>query len=309
MITFMPRQEFHNALEQARSDFAEWARIRNSPDPKNDRDFLMLNRQATMRTLQSIESSVRLAGISLVADYWPCNEQFAAEVLRLAFEDPESAIRGGAVLALLHHKQFINDPTGFLRRLLTQLFPSPPSQVISERKAALLEKMAAVSKECKTWWQEMAGEHSSCMEQSRMIAESYLDHPDPMLRQAALLAIMHEWKPDEEFVRRCESLLCEDPDVGVQSVAMSCLASCFKGSDDTRIGRLTARLVYDNTNEVRLRRAAYASLFTIRGMPSKLVVQATSPTFLFPEEVNWEFVDSFLDSSPPGHGKGNASRI
>jgi hypothetical protein len=72
------------------------------------------------------------------------------------------------------------------------------------------------------------------------------------------------------------------------------LAGYYATTDDLGIGRLAARLVRDDSNAKELRESAYWALFTIRGMPMELSLRLLSPTFCFPEDVDWEFVDSFI---------------
>ena len=77
------------------------------------------------------------------------------------------------------------------------------------------------------------------------------------------------------------------------------IASCYIRTDDSRIGALAARLVYDDSEPEELRITAYRSLFTVRGMPADEFLQAASAKFRFPEDVDWPFVDTYLPERLP----------
>ena len=85
---------------QARRDLAAWWSARGEKESKlrewaGDRlGDMMRCSAATANLLNASETSIRLAAVALVAEYWQGAEPFAAETLRLAFEDPDSRVRG-----------------------------------------------------------------------------------------------------------------------------------------------------------------------------------------------------------------------
>lgn len=137
-------------------------------------------------------------------------------------------------------------------------------------------------------------EHAERMYESRASAESYLMHPESSFRYAALNVLAVHWGPDEGFAAACEDLLAKDRDTNVRGCALQYLCMCYRDTDDTRVGRITAQLVYDNAEPCDLRLAAYRSLFYLRRWHGSTKRPARLPTFRFPEDVDWKFVDSFL---------------
>lgn len=301
MNSFIPPGDPEGALHQARLDVESWYRVRGEKKDMRWAEWagdklgeMMRDREATIRALRSPHIHLRLAAASLAAEYWPSHERFAPEVLRLAFQDSESSVRGAALYAIWLVKHHVSDPTGFLRQLFAELFPLPPEDVRAEILRGVRERKRRTVAVVGGRWEGMAGIHAAAMGESRAAAESYLSHPDPKLRRAALLAIKYHWTPDEAFKGHCERLVSEDHDVEVRSLALTCLAGCYSQSDDARIGRLAAQLVVDESAPRDLRLSAYSALFTIRGMPTEAVLAAHRSRSRFPENIDWEFVDTFL---------------
>jgi hypothetical protein len=80
----------------------------------------------------------------------------------------------------------------------------------------------------------------------------------------------------------------------VRLQALAALSGYYLHTDDRRIGEMVARMVYDDSSPLELRRDAYQTLFSIRGMPTDALLKAASPAFRFPEDVDRAFVESFL---------------
>jgi HEAT repeat protein len=257
---------------------------------------------ATLLSLASPETSVRLAAVSLVAEHWLGPERFAAEILRLAFEDPDSVVRGGALFALSLSSKYVADPTGYLHRLLTELFSATGATYAPNRLGAIEEWGARIKETRRKRLRDMAGPNASRIMECRASAEAYLRNDDANLRLAAILALQYEWTPNKEFEQHCERLLTDDPDIEVRSVALISLAGCYAHTDDKRVGQLSAQLVYDDATPRALRRAAYSALFCIRGVPEDGIGPLRRADFRFPDDVDWAFVDSFLDRTNPNGG-------
>ena len=301
MVTFVPPDSYSEALFQAHSDLRAWTAIRadwkrtvSSTIAQDALDEMMRHRDATIKSLRNTDASARLAAIALVGEYWPQSERFVDDALRLAFEDSVPGIRGAALFAVFLHKHFIIDATGFLTQLLNDLFPPLPPHAAEERRCALRAQKLYVEEVWLRRRRSMAREYSAAMMASRESAESFLNHSEPQLRQAALLCLKYDWEPDAAYQQHCERLLLEDSDVRVRSLALACLAECCRGTDHVRIGRLFASLVREESVATSLRCTAYRALFTLRGMPPESVLQVATSKFRFPEEVDWALVDSFL---------------
>lgn len=302
MATFMPSGDFESVISQARLDVACWRAMQG--EAKNARwaewagdklPEMMRDRELAIRSLDSQDIEIRLTAACLFAGYWWASECFAPHVLRVAFEDPAPAVRGAALYALLRVRKHVSDPSGFLRRLLAELFPPPPSDTIAEVSRWLEETKQRVNASKAARWEQLAGCHATRMRENHATAESYLAHPDEQVRCAALSVLRDLWKPDRGFEEACERLIYEDPSVKVRSLALACLACCYSGSDDHRVGRLAAQFVVDDSAPHRLRVAAHLALFTIRGMSTKALLKLCSPRFRFPDDVDWAFVNTFVD--------------
>lgn len=155
---------------------------------------------------------------------------------------------------------------------------------LTEQMKALLEKAVGPG-------------HAARMYESRPAAESYLTHVEPSLRAAAMRVLAMHWGPDDPFQAVCQRLLSEDPDRDVRSLALRYLSMCCRGTNNARLGKLAAGLVYATAEPRELRMAAYELLFDLRGFFGHPPRPASLPA-AFPEDVDWSFVDSFLYKAP-----------
>jgi hypothetical protein len=112
-------------------------------------------------------------------------------------------------------------------------------------------------------------------------------------RIAALMLVGDEWTPIEQFKDECERLALTDPEEQVRGIALTKLCACYAGTNDSRIGRLVAEIVTNETLPLAYRLCAYQGLHDIRGTPV-LEWPTLNPTFRFPQDVDHNFVDQFL---------------
>jgi hypothetical protein len=142
----------------------------------------------------------------------------------------------------------------------------------------------------------LAGPDFQAMYEKPAIARNYLSHPNPKLRLAGLLVLVGERDTSDEFARRCEDMVINDPDPQVQVVALSALARLHATKCHTKIGELAARIVSDDSRNDDTRLYAYATLYRLSGRPPEegpLWRQARGG-FRFPGDVDWALVNSFL---------------
>src|SRR5207237_625300 len=135
---------------------------------------------------------------------------------------------------------------------------------------------------------KLAGPHFDTMASSYENTIQYLNNPDPRLRLAALKMSSFYWRRPPGFALLCERVAVEDPDLDVREMAVLSLGASYRGTYDPRIGSLLAGVVHDEKLSAKCRRSAYQALFSLR---EKLFPNFFS--FLFPEDVDWAFVDSF----------------
>jgi hypothetical protein len=303
MIEFIPNRPFVDALAQARRDAEAWDVLRSTDARKetrwaewagNELEAMMRSPDRTIEHLKSANPKLRLAAIALTVDYWPHRESFAAPCLKLAFEDAESPIRGAALMGLLMLQMYISDSTGWLKRLLDALYGRLSEQDKASARQTLDEGWASIQQFHRETMKRLAGAELDNMLQSRTAAESFLCSPDPKIRYAALFVVAHHWGLTKEFADRCEDLVRNDPDTKVRIGALTKLGTFYSQSDDRRMGNILARIVYDAGQPIDLRTHAYRLLFLLRGMPLAVKEKVWSPEFRFPEEVDWAFVESFV---------------
>ena len=242
------------------------------------------------------DAELRFAAVSLVAEYWPFNELFAAPCLRLAFDDPDSRIRGAATASLRYKlSSFVEDPSGQFRKLLNFLMDLEPvarELALGVRKE-LSDTLEWAHDEGLRELSQLAGEHLAEISRSVRTAASYLDHPSADLRRAALMVLYRRWRSVYDIRESCIRLIRNDPDLDVRLEAQSILTAAFSRSDDVEVGRFLASTVRDASEPTSLRRDAYLGLFVVRPMPVGRVLEVSSATFRFPEDVDWAFVNSF----------------
>ena len=125
-------------------------------------------------------------------------------------------------------------------------------------------------------------------------AASYLDHPAADLRRAALKVLYRYWRSEHDVRGTCMRLLRNDQEIDVRIEAENVLGAVCHWTDDPEVGRVLAGIVratrslrsYDNGRHLRL--------FSLRAMPVRRILDVASRTFRFPEDVDWDFVDSFI---------------
>src|SRR5262249_16954836 len=113
----------------------------------------------------------------------------------------------------------------------------------------------------------LAGPGVQSLLQSQEVTEDHLDDPDPKMRIAALVLMTVHSGPTEQFKRKCEAMAFQDPDRSVRSAAIGSLGTCFSSTGDRRVERLLAGVVCKETEDYRIRRSAYMSLFLVNGVP------------------------------------------
>ena len=127
---------------------------------------------------------------------------------------------------------------------------------------------------------------------------SWLESSDPQQRVAALCALSEYWDPSlrKGFMPWFERLAKEDINPEVRLTAISALGAMHSGTSDLPIMNLLARFVSDSEEEEEIRKAAYLAMLAIGNTEGVLLPSYFG--FTFPNDVNWELVDSYLPSGP-----------
>src|SRR5207244_1008829 len=107
------------------------------------------------------------------------------------------------------------------------------------------------------------------------------------------------WKPNAFFAKKCEELAFWDPDSGVRGIALISLGPCYANTKDSHISQRLATIVRDESINQLHRESAYCNLFMIQGAPFERnpLIQKAIGKFRFPDDVDWSFVDSFLEGA------------
>ena len=100
---------------------------------------MMNSRDLTAQCLTNADTLLRLTAASLIAEYWPSDELFAAACLRLALDDPDAMVRGAALTCLLNGTHaFVRDAGGVfgqLMKFLRNLAPTPDELAHRSRRS------------------------------------------------------------------------------------------------------------------------------------------------------------------------------
>jgi hypothetical protein len=134
------------------------------------------------------------------------------------------------------------------------------------------------------------------------LSRSYLNHADPHARLAALLFLRDSGQRPPDFSQVCERLAFEDTDLNVRCCALTGLGLFHWRTSDISVGRLLAGFARDETQPDLFRKLAYFNLFSITGKEEHPDLQ----NLRFPADVDWKFVESFLQSQGPNDGRSES---
>jgi len=144
-------------------------------------------------------------------------------------------------------------------------------------------------------WRKDAGPLVDIMLKDRAETERQLKHPDWKVRCTALSILELHWHAtdDTAFAQTCEDTALRDVHPQVRSCALRILGVCHANRPNSRIGRLLASVVLDETQPAQCRNGAYLGLYHLRGLRvPRLTDQPTVPRI--PDDFDWTFVKSFL---------------
>lgn len=320
----MSNPEFHRLLARAKMDVEASAEIVNLYRASKDLAIeklapslsqrLLQSRQATEQALTNADPKIRAAGLVLMDDYWGPDKKFAPVCKRLAFEDPVSFVRGAAIRGLFRCA-FLTKDAELMRFLEAIEWPTSElpqvdqnlMQLAVDLKEAAARETALVAKSQRERMQKLAGPMAERMYQSPQVAYANLRHADANVRMAALTIMTYHWGPNKDFAVECERMALTDPDPNVRAHALVNWSTCFAKTDDPRVGKVFAQIVLDESQYLECRKSAYFGLFEVRGMPLEtrplfrlIAAGRSADDFHFPEDVDFSFVDSFLEAPAGG---------
>lgn len=308
---FAPTESVEELISRGKNDVAAWhefyARYEYSKDvflarlaaPELRR--MKLDPDATVDCLHASDRSLRIAALLLVYEYWINNPIFAPHCLSIAFADSDDVVRGLALLCVPRLYAHIDDRSGVLKSILRAVVPANDDEVQTEIKRAI-GKCDSLLDECRRKleesWKADAGDNLARMLSSVEDAKTFLRHSDPTLRRVALSVLAYHWKHEASAFSESEAIAADKgapPDL--RADAINVIALFRQSTNDRRIGGYLASIAMDAEDHPDVRLFAYVALYSIRGVPP--VEQPLSPP-RFPEDVDWDFVSSFLPRGERG---------
>ncbi len=160
------------------------------------------------------------------------------------------------------------------------------------------ELTAQMDNDFRTFWQACVGDRVKEMLECRAGADKCLTDEDSRVRQVAIKVLSWHWnaRHEELFRSALERMGVQDPDVEVRETAIREIGLSYRGTDDVRVGRMLARMVYDEALAAELRGSAYRALLDLRWIPGPQPPPSDPlpPPLRIPEDIDWSLVDSFL---------------
>lgn len=137
-----------------------------------------------------------------------------------------------------------------------------------------------------------AGDKWESMMAGQKATEAFLRDPDWNARSVAITLLAEYWKVPREYSHVFETIALNDPVADVRGVAVTCLGTLFKATKDRRVQSFLARVVSNNSEDCRIREAAYRELFRVEG--TGLFDSPPLFGFNFTRDVKWGLVRRYL---------------
>jgi hypothetical protein len=275
---FFPNQPIEVLISQAQIDFASWNVLRFEDWPNMIRseplrmhmELMKQSRGGTLDGCAHMDFKVRIGAIWLISEFWTLDEDFAGPVLKLAFEDPESCVRGAALCALPGVQKFISDPRHWLetivrtarRRAVINAYPNPFQ--------AAKEMNRHFDAQCRRECEELVGaELFEEMQKSLANLSLFFSHPDPNVRLAAIKATSFFRAQRKLLANEFQKLVLDDPEIDVRCLALEVWIACQRTIRDPNAGEILAQLVADTFQPTKIRQRAYHGLSVLAGVSRK----------------------------------------
>ena len=143
----------------------------------------------------------------------------------------------------------------------------------------------------------LAGPELERMQLNPERAEQLLDHSDPKLRRAAI-SILSDTSDVRRLLPKFLSLLARDQEPGVQMTLIRAIVACCSKSGNPAVSKVIAQIVASDALPIQVRDVAYQALFQINDAPvySWPEVKRSLGDFQFPDDIDWRFVDTFINA-------------
>lgn len=260
---------------------------------------LLSARKEIDQALLHADPFVRAVALILLKNYWPVIPDTGKTAQHFFLYDPDPRVRGVAAMTVFRAQDFVDAHT---KRLCTTIMQhSHETPIIPKPKNCPTFSKSDFRKKDfdhkRHLWELLAGDSLPILLNNREATEKALQDANPKMRMAGMCLLCDHWPHRPNLRRQLENLAAEDSDVQVRSMALVCLGTIHRGTNDTKLGIRFAEIVRDEHQSTRLRRSAYSGLINLRALPLLSPVVMLFNENLsneFPVGCDWEFVESFL---------------
>lgn len=260
---------------------------------------LLSDRKEVDQALLHASPFVRAVALILLKNYWPLIPDTGKAAKFFFLSDPDPRVRGVAAMTVFRAQDFVDTHTKNLCIAILRhshektIFPKPTNFPPFAKPTLKGEKFDHK----RHLWETLAGDSLPFLLKNRESTEKALQDANPKMRMAGISLLCDHWPHRPDLRGQLENLAAEDADLQVRAMAIVCLGTIHRGTNDTELGMRLAKLVRNEKQPARLRWSAYSGLINLRALSllspiSKLFNENLSKEF--PAGCDWEFVESFL---------------
>jgi hypothetical protein len=147
-----------------------------------------------------------------------------------------------------------------------------------------------ISNELTRRYQERFGKPMDFLLTNCSVVSAFADHPDPEYRNLALCFLARHCVSSALTKDLLMRKAREDPCEGVRACAITNLATLQHLNGDKTIRHFLKRIVYDEGENIHLRKAAYFAITYFDREGNLMDYQS----FSFPEQVDWRYLESIV---------------
>jgi hypothetical protein len=271
-------------------------------------EVIIANERDAFAKLERRSPAERAAGLLALRALLPENDHLVERCFAFAMDDPSELVRGTAwclVAELWRERCQLDVLRRVTRPNLVKRFqiaePAITDIIVDmwlDGVKGFVDGELGAQKRARfddALLQKMAGSDLKAIENSPEAAKDFLRHPNPRRRTAALMVMWHKTKEKFNLAGIFEDKLLSDPDADVRITALRYLIQVYSTTRESRVEKLLASLVKDESCPLQLRDIAYQGLFQIHDMPVNdwPITKWCQGRFRFPDDVDWGLVDAF----------------
>ncbi len=148
----------------------------------------------------------------------------------------------------------------------------------------------------------LAGSAAEVLLQSRAQAEAHLAHSNPLVRRAAIIAIVDHWGSSPAFEEYCINTLLRESNVELQITALSAITKVYQGTADSRIIQILKDVLRKQAYHQELAGLAYLALFRVLGksVDGTIRMRILKRQFQCPADIDWALIDNLSGGKEKG---------